>query len=62
MLDFGRGFGFRAKKTFEYEREEQKKRASCESNFFPAILSLFERGAQENSSELYTSESLSQGV
>ena len=38
--------------TFEPEREELKKRATCESTFFPAICSFFKRGAQENSSEL----------
>ncbi len=41
------------KETFELEREEQKKRATCKSTFFPAIFSFFKRGAQENSSELF---------
>ena len=57
VLDFGRGFGFLNEKTFKLEREEQKKRATCKSTFFPAIFSFFERGPQENSRE-----SLSQGV
>ena len=57
------GVGFWARvwvlneETFELEREEQKKRATCKSTFFQAIFSFFERGPQENSRE-----SLSQGV
>ena len=51
VMDFGRGFGLN-EEIFELEQEEQKKRATCKSTFFPAIFSFFKRGAQENSSEL----------
>ena len=56
MWEWGVGFWARVwilnVEAFELEREEQKKRATCKSMFFQAIFSLFERGAQENSSEL----------
>ena len=42
------GVGFWARvwvlneETFELEREEQKKQATCKSTFFPAIFSFFQ--------------------